>query len=517
VKKITLLGAFMLMLLFVVPAKSTTINVDVGNFYFSPVSFDVAVGDTIIWTLIDGTHTTTSTTVPVGAATWDYTFSGPGDTFTYIVTVAGLYEYICSFHPTTMIGSFATPSLLTYTEDFDYPAGDLLAHHGWVNHSGTGTFVTLISGSLTYPGYPASGIGNHIELAGGSGSREDIHRSFSNVSSGACYAAFLVNVSSSDVNDGYVAHFMPPIGSFDYRARLWMMDDGAGNLKFGISKASTSVVTYAPANYTYNQTYLIVLKYEYVGDATGSDDIVKLFVDPTLTSPEPANGDAENTDVGTDIELENFALRQGSEAHLYQFDGLTISITWNGLIPVELTSFTAAAVDNSVELKWNTATELNNSGFEIERSSQGTEWENIAFIQGNGTTTQSTDYSYTDRNLNSGSYSYRLRQVDYDGSFEYSEIVDVEITNPVQFELSQNYPNPFNPSTTIKFAIPEASDVTITVFNALGENVATLLNKNMEPGNHSVNFDASGFNSGIYFYRIEAANFTQVKKMTLLK
>ncbi|MFC2102829.1 T9SS type A sorting domain-containing protein [Bacteroidota bacterium] len=516
-KKITLLCTFLFTLLFVVPAQSTIINIDVGDFFFSEVSFDAAVGDTIVWTLVAGTHTTTSTLVPSGAATWDYTFTGPADTFTYIITVAGLYEYLCSFHPTTMRGSFATPSLLTYTENFDFPAGDLLAYHGWVNHSGTGTFVPLVAGSLTYTGYPASGIGNHIELAGGGGSREDIHRGFSNVSSGACYAAFLVNVSASDVNDGYVAHFIPPFPTFNYRGRLFMMDDGSGNLKFGISKGSSSIVQYVTANYVYNTTYLLVIKYEYVGDATGTDDIVKLFVNPTLTDPEPTNGDAENIDTASDEELEYFAIRQGSEAHTWQFDGLTVSITWNGLIPVELTSFTAAAVGNSAELKWTTATELNNSGFEVLKSVSDSKWENIGFVQGNGTTAETKYYSFVDNNLAPGSYSYKLKQVDYDGSFEYSDVVNVDIGNPVQFELSQNYPNPFNPNTTINFAIPEAAEVTIKVFNTLGEEVATLVNKNMETGNHTVNFDASGLNSGMYFYKIEAGSFTQVKKMTLLK
>jgi plastocyanin len=505
-------------MLFVVPAQSTIINIDVDDFFFSEVSFDAAVGDTVIWTLVAGTHTTTSTLVPSGAATWDYTFTGPADTFTYIITVAGVYEYICSFHPLTMIGSFATPALLTYTENFEYADGDLLAYHGWVNHSGSGTFVPVAAGNLTYTGYPASGIGNHIQLTGGSGSREDLHRGFSNVSSGACYAAFLVNVDTAEFDNGYVVHFMPPIGSFNYRARFFMQDDGAGNLNFGITKGNSgSNVSWVASNFLYDVTYLIVIKYEYVGDATGDDDVVKLFVNPTLTDPEPANGDAENLDIATDIELENIAIRQGGEEHIYQLDGLTISITWNGLVPVELTSFTASAIGNSAKLNWTTATELNNSGFEVLKSAADSEWENIGFVQGNGTTAETKHYSFVDNNLAPGSYSYKLKQVDYDGSFEYSDIVNVDIGNPIQFELSQNYPNPFNPSTTINFAIPEAATVTIKVFNTLGEEVATLVNKSMETGNHMVNFDASGLNSGMYFYKIEAGEFTQVKKMTLLK
>jgi plastocyanin len=515
--RINLLSLFIMVLLFIVPVKSTTHNVDVGDFFFDAVSFTAAVGDTIVWTLIAGTHTTTSTLVPAGAATWDYTFSGPSDTFSYIITVPGVYEYICSFHPLLMIGSFATPAALPYFEDFEYPTGDLLAYHGWVNHSGSGSFVTVFTGSLTYPGYPGSGLGNHINLEGGSGSREDIHRAFESVSTGNLYAAFLVNVSSSDVNDGYVAHFMPPPGNFNYRGRLFMMDDGAGNLKFGISKGSSSVVSWAPANYVYSQTYLIVIKYEYVGDATGDDDVAKLWVNPDLSSPEPANGDADNIDTIGDEVLERFAIRQGSEAHIYEFDGLTVSINWSELIPVELVSFNASVNENTVSLSWATATELNNSGFEVLRSSEAEVWEKIAFVPGNGTTTETQYYSFEDQNLSSGKYSYKLKQIDFDGSYEYSNEVYVDVTNPVAFELSQNYPNPFNPSTTIKFAIPEATLVTLKVFNALGEEVALLVDGFMESGIHEVNFDAFRLNSGMYFYRIQAGDFTQVKKMTFLK
>jgi plastocyanin len=507
-----------MVLLFIVPVQSTTHNVDVGDFFFNEVSFTTAVGDTIVWTLISGTHTTTSTVVPIGASTWDYTFSGPSDTFTYIITVPGVYEYICSFHPTTMIGSFATPAPLPYFENFEYPVDDLLIYHGWVNHSGSGSFVTVFAGSLTFPGYPASGFGNHIQLFGGSGSREDLHRGIESVSTGNLYAAFLVNVDTAEFDNGYVVHFMPPLGSFNYRGRFFMQDDGTGNLNFGITKGNSgSNVSWVASNFSYDVTYLIVIKYEYVGDATGDDDITKLWVNPDLSSPEPANGDAENLDTSSDEVLERFAIRQGGEAHLYQFDGLTIATSWSQLIPVELTSFTASANINSVELNWSTATELNNSGFEIERAFLGSEFEKVGFVQGYGTSTETHLYSFVDQNLAAGSYAYRLKQVDLDGSYEYSNIVNVDIITLVEFELSQNYPNPFNPSTTIKFAIPEATTVTLKVFNALGEEVALLVDGFMESGIHQVNFEAIGLNSGMYFYRIQAGDFTQVKKMTILK
>ncbi len=186
-----------------------------------------------------------------------------------------------------------------------------------------------------------------------------------------------------------------------------------------------------------------------------------------------------------------------------------------GSLPVELSSFTASANQVNVTLNWSTATETNNNGFEIQRSTEG-EFFTIGFVQGNGTTTEMHEYSYVDRDLSAGSYSYRLKQMDYNGSYSYSSVVDVDVS-PTQFELAQNYPNPFNPSTTINFTIPQSSVVTLKVYNTLGQEVKTLINGNMESGVHSISFDASDLNSGIYFYKLEAGQFSDVRKMTLIK
>jgi hypothetical protein len=190
------------------------------------------------------------------------------------------------------------------------------------------------------------------------------------------------------------------------------------------------------------------------------------------------------------------------------------------VVPVELSSFTAAGKDGYVSLAWSTATETNNQGFVVERSSIG-EFTEVGFVKGHGTTTSAQQYSFVD-NVAPGNYSYRLKQVDFDGTFEYSDAVEVEITAPVEFSLSQNYPNPFNPSTTINFALAADSKVKISVFNGIGQQVATIVNNSMGAGAHTVNFNASELNSGVYFYRIEASgvdgtNFSSVKKMILTK
>ncbi|MFN3694122.1 MAG: T9SS type A sorting domain-containing protein [Ignavibacterium sp.] len=186
------------------------------------------------------------------------------------------------------------------------------------------------------------------------------------------------------------------------------------------------------------------------------------------------------------------------------------------VIPVELTSFTAKAVNDNVELVWNTATESNNQGFEIQRS-KGGEFEVVGYVPGFGTTTEHKSYTFTDKNVKVGKYTYRLKQIDYDGQYVFSNTVEVEVNPPLTFALEQNYPNPFNPSTLIKYSIAKDAMVNISVYNAIGEKVATLVNGLQQAGRYEVNFNAGILTSGIYFYSIEAGDFKSVKKMMLMK
>ena len=152
-------------------------------------------------------------------------------------------------------------------------------------------------------------------------------------------------------------------------------------------------------------------------------------------------------------------------------------------------------------LNWSTATELNNQGFEIQRSTEGEEFFTVGFVNGHGTTTEQQNYSYADRNLDDGKYYYRLKQVDYDGSYEYSDVVEVDFRAFNSYLLEQNYPNPFNPTTTIGFGIQNKSNVKITILNAIGEEVAVVLNEEREAGYHQVEFNATNLPSGVYFYQ----------------
>lgn len=184
-------------------------------------------------------------------------------------------------------------------------------------------------------------------------------------------------------------------------------------------------------------------------------------------------------------------------------------------LPVELTSFTASATGNKVVLSWSTATEVNNRAFEVERKNNGS-WKSIGSVAGNGTTTAPKSYSYLDENVGTGKIEYRLKQIDFDGSFSYSNSIEVDMT-PGEFNLAQNYPNPFNPSTVINFSLPVASSVSLSVYNTLGEKVAELVNGMMPAGNHAVVFNAAKLNSGLYIYEIKAGNFSSSRKMLLIK
>jgi hypothetical protein len=204
------------------------------------------------------------------------------------------------------------------------------------------------------------------------------------------------------------------------------------------------------------------------------------------------------------------------------------------LIPVELISFSAEFINNEVKLSWQTATETNNSGFEIlrgvypekkRRTQNDRVWRAIGFANGYGTTTEPKSYLLTDESVIPGSYEYRLKQIDFDGTFTYSDIVEVEVLSPNIFSLEQNYPNPFNPSTKIKYTIPsviasetkQSQFVTLKVYDILGNEIATLVNEEISAGEYEVDFNGKELPSGIYFYELQAGSYVETKKMILLK
>ena len=282
----------------------------------------------------------------------------------------------------------------------------------------------------------------------------------------------------ADVSNNEVVVGHCDLGFFDYRATIW---------KPGWND--------------------VALLYNYMVDTlgvTGIDDWFPLF----------------NNAISADGTV--FGGEMADNSH--PFGGAAFIVKITNIVPVELSSFTAAVNGNSVTLNWNTSTETNNKGFSIERKNANSSWQEIAFVPGFGTSTDHRSYSYTDVNLNTGNYSYRLKQVDFNGSFSYSDAVTADVSSPAKFRLDQNYPNPFNPSTKISYSIPQQSFVSIKIYSITGEEVASLVNKIQTEGHHQVVFDARNLSSGIYIARMsavpesgQAGSLSSTIKMSLLK
>ena len=190
------------------------------------------------------------------------------------------------------------------------------------------------------------------------------------------------------------------------------------------------------------------------------------------------------------------------------------------IVPVEMLTFTASVRNSQAQLLWSTASELNNRGFEIERSvNDASNFTTVGFVDGKGNSTEISYYSFIDNPQVSGTNQvyYRLKQIDFDGTSTYSNIVNVVYDVPAEFVLNQNYPNPFNPATTISYFVPKESFVSIKVFDFLGREVTTLVNEMKSTGSYELSFDASNLPSGTYFYTLMTDNYTATKKMMILK
>ncbi|MCS7052904.1 MAG: T9SS type A sorting domain-containing protein [Ignavibacterium sp.] len=206
----------------------------------------------------------------------------------------------------------------------------------------------------------------------------------------------------------------------------------------------------------------------------------------------------------------NFAWAVGNNGTILKFSGPPL--------PVELTSFTASLLNSAVKLEWTTASELNNHGFEIQRKTKYSDtYVSVGFVKGAGTTTAPQTYSFIDRDLLDGSYIYRLKQIDFNGLFHFSDEIEIDVRGLNDFVLEQNYHNQFNQKTKIGYVLKERSNVKLSVYNLVGEEVAVLINEPKEQGYHRVDFDAKDLPSGVYVYKLSTDNFTSVKKMVLMK
>ncbi|HEX2786496.1 MAG TPA: T9SS type A sorting domain-containing protein [Ignavibacteria bacterium] len=200
-----------------------------------------------------------------------------------------------------------------------------------------------------------------------------------------------------------------------------------------------------------------------------------------------------------------------------------IAIDWDSALPIELMAFSSSVIKNEVILDWSTSFELNNSGFDIERTlSPKEQWTKIGFIEGHGTSNEQHYYSFIDRNLPSNTYKYRLKQIDFNGNYQYYDLQnEIIIEKPKTFSLAQNYPNPFNPSTRINYELTDDGKVNLVIFDITGRQVAQLVNENQIAGYYNLEFNAKNLSSGIYYYQINfvgtANSFQKTMKMMIVK
>lgn len=269
-----------------------------------------------------------------------------------------------------------------------------------------------------------------------------------------------------------------------------------------------------PGSSTYEHNHVVrAMINTYNGDVINSDQ--NWTAGSTLTNEfnytVPANIESANS------YLKIIVFKQGTTLNTSEIQQAE---KWNlegAIVPVELTSFTSNVVNDFVTLNWETASELNNHGFEIQKSVDGNVFSTIGFVKGAGSTTSAMNYSYTDNSVENGVYYYRLKQLDFDGKSELSNALQVLVDVPKEFSLEQNFPNPFNPTTNISWQLPVESFVSLKVFDVLGNEVANPVNEIQSAGKHSIEFDASSLSGSIYFYTLKAGSFSETKKLILLK
>ncbi len=459
---------------------------------------------------------------PSGNQVWSKTFGGVQDDEGYSVLETNDGDYVVS-GVTSSSGAGSRDMWMIKTD----PSGNLIWQktHGGMSSDGAWYVVQTTDGGFILTGWTLSygpgAVGNAWLVKTDSLGNQQWNKFFGGDDVDRGYAV-QQTTDGGYILTGYTDSF--GAGLYDM---LLIKTDSLGNAVWTKTFGGTG----RDYGYSVQQTSdggFIVLGYT-LSFGAGGDDFYLVKTD--------ANGNEEwfKTYGGSASDV-GFFVRQTNDGGLIM-TGHTLSfgsgihdvwlIKTENIIPVEMLSFTSEVTGNDVKLFWSTATETNNSGFEIQkqvanRQSAVSKWESIGFVPGFGTTTEVHHYSFVDESLQSGNYQYRLKQVDFDGSFTYSDIIEVEVLSPNVFSLEQNYPNPYNPSTTIRYEIPEQSFVTIKVYDVLGNEIATLVNEEKPAGSYEVEFniysdEGQNLVSGVYFYKLQVGNFIQTKKMVLLK
>ena len=416
--------------------------------------------------------------------------------------------------------------------------GNLVGQNGWVAYSGTGSLpIQVVTTGLTYPCYWAT-TDQAILLPAVAG--EDVQHPFTSVSSGSVYASamILVNAATSTLGD-YFFNFGISTSGTTFNGKLFVRKDATSGIDFGISRSGNATTTTAgvpvwASGYSTGTTYLVVLKYTFVA-GTVANDRIDLYVNPDNCGNcvEPSSPTLSTTDNGLGfdaVSLSEIQVRQGTAGQVPNviIDGIRVAQSWCDLpLPVELSSFASVVNGRNVSLNWETKTEKNSDKFVIEKQTIGTAWEAIGSVKAAVLSNSPKQYSFSDKNVNAGTFKYRLKMIDNDGTFNYSNVIEAVVSVPKNFELLQNYPNPFNPSTKINYNLPSDAKVTLDIYNVLGVRVGQLVNQDQSAGYYSVDFNSSSLSksisSGVYLYKITTVdkvtgnNFSAIKKMMMLK
>ncbi len=407
---------------------------------------------------------------------------------------------------------------LLASENFDAPAGVEIVGTlpGWAFTFNTSVPFLVDNSGLTFSGYSLSGIGRAAKVEA-QASADDIELGFSSKSSGSIYVSFMMNVTST-AGAVYFTGLRQSSPSSVF-SQLSVQDQSGTSYKFGLRGNSSGSATYSAGNYNYNTTYLVVIKHQFVSGTVNDISSLYVFTD-NIPETEPGSPVLSVTPSGgTDAaSLSSFILDQNGSAANCIIDGIRIATTWaNAPLPVELTSFTALVTKYNVQLNWKTATEMMNHVFEVERSLDKSNWEKVGFVQGNGNSNSPKQYSFEERINGAGNLFYRLKQIDTDGTAEYSEPIEVLVAMPRMVELHQNYPNPFNPVTNISYSLPERTSVLLRVFDVSGQLVQTLVHGFQEAGVHTASFNGEALPSGMYFLNLQTPSGMETRKIQLIK
>ena len=385
-----------------------------------------------------------------------------------------------------------------------------LTSNGWIAHSGTTNVISTTTG-LTFTNYSGSGIGNAVAIGNAGG--EDVNKTFTtqNTNGQSVYASFLIKVTEAANESGdYFFHLGDGGGTSwtTFAARVFVRTTSSG-VNFGVSNASTiSESEYGLTNFARNTEYLLIVKYSIVTGAGFDPVYLWVFSDGADFSNEPntANAEASNLSTnGRDI-INAIGLRQGSSSTSVELtiDGIRIATSWARVLPVNFTSFSSYKDGKNNLLTWSTASEQNNSGFEIQRSTDAVNFEKIGFVKSlsaTGNSSSRLDYTFTDYNPVGLRQYYRLKQTDFDGTSKYSAVVLVTREAPTALQLTHVYPNPSRESLYINTASPTKMELQLLVIDLRGRVVGKK-QVSAEIGNNGFDIPVAHLASGTYILKV---------------